>query len=242
MRARVHFTVAELEPVGLQDRTVVVLDVLRATSSMVAALASGARAIYPVATPEEAVRLASSLGREDTLLCGERKGLKVEGYHLGNSPSEFTPEKVGGKRLIMNTTNGTRACQAVVAADRVYVAALLNLSAVARAVARAEELTVLCAGREDRFALEDAVCAGLLLERISELRGGDPTELDDAARAAVVLSKSFTPDAVFLAETAAGQALAEIGLGGDTQDCARLDVHGIVPRMSERMIRLEDAS
>jgi 2-phosphosulfolactate phosphatase len=241
MRARVHFTVAELDPAGLQDRTVVVLDILRATSSMVAALAAGARAIYPASNPEEAVRLASSLGREDTLLCGERKGLKVEGFHLGNSPAEFTPEKVAGKRLIMNTTNGTRALLSVTTAERVYVAALLNLAAVARVVARAEELTILCAGREDRFALEDAVCAGLLLERISELRDEEP-ELDDAASAAVVLSESFTPDAEFLAETIAGQALAEIGLGGDAQDCARLDVHDIVPVMSERMIRLEDAS
>jgi 2-phosphosulfolactate phosphatase len=243
MRARVHFTVAEVDPVGLQERTVVVLDVLRATSTLVAALAAGARAIYPVSNAEDAVRLASSLGREDTLLCGERRGLKIEGYHLGNSPSEFTPERVSGKRLIMNTTNGTRACLAVTAAERVYVASLLNLGAVARAAARAELLTVLCAGREDRFALEDAICAGLLLERTFELRGGgEAPELDDAARAALVLSRSFTPDAVFLAETAAGQSLAELGLGGDTQDCARLDVHDIVPRMSERMIRLEDAS
>lgn len=86
IRAKVFFSVAEVDSVGLQDRTVVVLDVLRATSTMVSALAAGARAIYPAGNPEEAVRLLSSLGREDTLLCGERKGLKVEGFHLGNSP------------------------------------------------------------------------------------------------------------------------------------------------------------
>lgn len=241
MGAKVFFTVAEVDTVGLQDRTAVVLDVLRATSSMVAALAAGARAIYPAANPEEAVRLLASLGREDTLLCGERKGLKVAGFHLGNSPAEFTPELVSGKRLIMNTTNGTRACLAVAPARRVLIASLLNLGAIARAAAQSDDLAVLCAGREDRFALEDAVCAGMLLERIGEIRG-QPLELDDAGRGALVLARQFTPDAGFLAETAAGQALAEIGLGGDTQDCARLDVHDLVPEMSERMIRLADAS
>jgi 2-phosphosulfolactate phosphatase len=241
MRATVYFTVAEVDPTALPERTVVVLDVLRATSCIVTALASGARAIYPAMGPEEAVRLVSSLGRDGTLLCGERRGLKVHGYNLGNSPSEFTPEVVGGKRLVMSTTNGTRAFLSVATAKRVHVAALLNLEAAARAVAREDEITVLCAGREDRFALEDAVCAGLLLTRIAQARG-DALELDDAGRTAQLLSERFTPDADFLAGTVAGQSLAEIGLGGDTQDCARLDVYDIVPEMSEKMIRLQDGS
>jgi 2-phosphosulfolactate phosphatase len=241
MRARVYFTVAEFDPAGLPERTVVVLDVLRATSTIVTALASGARAVYPALGPEEAVRLAASLGRDQTLLCGERRGLKVEGYHLGNSPSEFTPEAVAGKRLVMSTTNGTRAFLTVATAQRVHAGALLNLAAVARAVATAGEVSILCAGRDDRFALEDAVCAGLLLRRVAETRG-EALELDDAGKTAVLLAERYTPDANFLSETAAGQALAEIGLGGDTQDCARLDVVDIVPEMSERMIRLEDGS
>lgn len=141
----------------------------------------------------------------------------------------------------MNTTNGTRACLSVASARRVLIASLLNLGAVARAAAQAEDLAVLCAGREDRFALEDAVCAGMLLDRIGVIRS-EAIELDDAGQAALELARHLTPDADFLADTAAGQALAEIGLGGDTQDCARLDVHDIVPEMSERMIRLADAS
>lgn len=241
MRAKVYFTVAEFDATGLPERTVVVMDVLRATSTIVTALASGARAVYPAMGPEEAVRLASSLGREETLLCGERKGLKVEGYRLGNSPSEFIPEVVGGKRLVMSTTNGTRAFLSVATAKRVQAAAFLNLGAVARAVAGSEEVTILCAGREDRFALEDATCAGMLLARIAAARG-EALELDDAGRAALLLAERFTPDARFLSETLAGQSLAEIGLGGDTQDCARVDVYDIVPEMSERMIRLEDGT
>ncbi|HEX9709434.1 MAG TPA: 2-phosphosulfolactate phosphatase [Candidatus Thermoplasmatota archaeon] len=239
MRARVFFTVAEVDPALLQDRTVVVIDVLRATSSVVAALAAGARAIYPVAGAEEAIRLASSLGREDTLLCGERKGHKVAGFDLGNSPPEFTPERVEGKRLVMSTTNGTRAFQAASTGRRVLAASLLNLDAVARELAGVEDLVVVCAGREDRFAIEDALCAGLLLERLLD---GDEGEMDDAARASLLLARALTPDAAFLRSVEAGQALLDIGLGDDVEHCARRDVHAIVPEMRDRMIRKADGT
>ncbi len=86
-----------VDEASVEGRTAVVIDVIRATSTLVEALANGARAIFPTVSTEEAVKLASSLGREDTLLCGERKGLKIEGFDLGNSPAEFTPEVVAGK-------------------------------------------------------------------------------------------------------------------------------------------------
>jgi 2-phosphosulfolactate phosphatase len=238
MRVRVFFSVAEADPAELQERTVVVIDVLRATSTIVTALASGARAIYPVGSPEEAVRLASSLGREETLLCGERRGLKIEGYHLGNSPAEFTRERVAGRRLVMSTTNGTRALGVTANAERVLVCSLLNLGAVSRVAAFSESLVVLCAGREHHFALDDALCAGLLLDRVAEARGED-LDLDDAGRVARMLSARTAPDGDFLKGVAAGRALVEIGLGSDVDDCARVDVHDIVPEMQDRMIRLD---
>ena len=240
-RARVYFTVAELEPADVQGGTVVVVDVLRATSTIVEALAAGARAVYPTVGSEEALKLASSLGREDTLLCGERKGLKIEGFDLGNSPLEFTPERVDGKRLVMSTTNGTRAFHAAGQADRIVAASLLNLGAAAGAVAGEEDLVVLCAGREDRFSLDDAVCAGLILEHALGGREGAP-ELDDGARAALSLARDVTPDWAFLRSVAAGRALIDIGLAGDVEHCAHRDLHVIVPEMQDRMIRIRDGS
>ena len=171
MKATVFFTLQEADGAVLQDHTAVVVDVLRASSTIVAALAAGAHAIYPVVSTEEAIKLATSLGREDALLAGERRGLKVEGFDLGNSPREFTPETVGGKRVVMSTTNGTRALVAVAGAERVLVASFLNLSAVAAACADAERLAVVCAGREGRFSIDDAVCAGMLLGRLKERLG-----------------------------------------------------------------------
>jgi 2-phosphosulfolactate phosphatase len=241
MRVRVFFSVAEVEAAELHGKTVVVIDVLRATSTIVAALASGARAIYPVASPDEAVRLGATLGREDTLLCGERRGLKIEGFHLGNSPGEFTAERVSGRRLVMSTTNGTRAFQAAAPASRILVGSLLNLGAAARAAASAEALVILCAGREDNFALDDAVCAGLLLERLEVLLEAPP-KLDDAGRASRLLAQSVEPDADFLRSVAGGEALVSIGLDEDVDHCARIDLHDIVPVMQERMIRLAGGS
>ena len=109
MRLDVILTPAEITPADLTDRPVVVLDILRATSSIVQALSAGARAIYPVASIEDALRLANTFGRDEVLLCGERKCVRIEGFDLGNSPAEFTREKVAGKILVMSTTNGTAA-------------------------------------------------------------------------------------------------------------------------------------
>ena len=227
MRADVRFTLPEMEPNDLSGVTVVVVDVIRATSTIATALANGARAVYPVADTEEALHLAQSLGREDTLLCGERKGLRIEGYDLGNSPLEFTEEAVAGKRLVMNTTNGTRVFGAAEGADEVVALSYLNLTAVARAVADAERVLVLCGGRAGGFALEDAACAGALL-RTLEMEGG-PVETNDAGRAAITLAQRFPADTDFLRSTQAGQLVTEAGLGDDLRWCAEVDVLSLVP-------------
>ena len=236
MKATVFFTPQEVEGQGLQDQTAVVIDVLRATSTVVAALAAGAEAIYPVVSIEDAIKLATSLGREDALLAAERRGQRIEGFDLGNSPTDFTPDGVGGKRIVMSTTNGTAALVTSADADRVVIAALVNLSAVAGSVVDAEQLTIVCAGREGQFAIDDALCAGILVSRLAD-RLGAALELDDAGRAALALASSFTPDADFLMHTAGGRALAAIDLEEDVRWCARVDAHDLVPELSDRMIR-----
>lgn len=236
MKIDVRFSVEGLGDAELSGATAVVIDVLRATTTMVQALASGAKAIYPTASTEEAVKLLQSIGRDDTLLCGERRTKRIEGYHLGNSPSEFTAEVVEGKRLIMNTTNGTRAFLAAESADRVLAAAFNNLGAVTVAVAGVERLVVACAGRSGAFALEDTLCAGHLIRRL-RAAGTEPLILTDGAIAAEALADAF-PVGETLAATAAGRDLAEAGLVDDVADCARFDVHSVVPELDDRVIRL----
>lgn len=246
MTIDVFFSPTVVDEAHVEGRTAVVIDVIRATSSVVEALANGARAIFPTVSTEEAVKLASSLGREDTLLCGERKGLKIEGFDLGNSPSEFTPEVVAGKQLVMTTSNGTRALAAVQDADRVLAAAFMNLSAVSETLAGAQDLIIVCAGRENRFSLDDALCAGMLIRGLLESREGGELperaagefELNDAGRVVLDLALKYPVDAKFLLSTAAGKALVEVGLEGDLELCASVDRHHLVPEMRERRIGL----
>ncbi len=247
MTLDVYFTPVAVETSLVEGRVAVVIDVIRATSTMVEALANGARGIFPTVSTEEAVKLASSLGREDALLCGERKGLRVEGFDLGNSPAEFTREVVEDKQLVMSTTNGTRALVAAEDADRILVASFLNLSAVVTALREVDELVIVCAGKEDRFSLDDALCAGMLIRKLKEGEGADlfhaaadGVGMNDGARVALDLARKYSPDAAFLETTAAGAALVEVDLASDLELVAVLDRHPLVPEMKERRIGLPD--
>jgi 2-phosphosulfolactate phosphatase len=236
MRADVILTPGEVTSAELADRVVVVIDTLRATSSIVEALSAGAKLIYPVSSVDEALRLANTFGRGEVLLCGERKCLPIEGFDLGNSPREFTRERVEGKTLVMSTTNGTAAMALTTAASRVYIGAMLNLGAIVTELGRLEaEPVFLCSGRERNFALEDAVCAGLMVERLVGA-GKHDWQLNDGARGAVALAKSFGSGPELFEMTAAGQAIKEAGFAEDLEFCAQLDVHDVLPVLQDRMI------
>lgn len=240
MKIDTYFTVPEVDSGTLAESTVVVIDVVRATTTIIEALANGARAIYPTVSTEEAVRLGSSMGREDTLLCGERKGHKIEGFDLGNSPGEFTGDVVGGKKLIMTTTNGTRALNAGQEGRRLLPCAFTNLTAVARAVARDDHVVIICAGQDDRFSLDDALCAGHLVQRlIGEIE--DEPDLNDAARAVRALASARKPTRKFLSLAAGGAAVIEIGLGDDLEICCDVDRHDIVASMTDQAITRAEA-
>lgn len=243
MKVDVLLSAVEAEGANVAERTVLVVDVLRATSTIVEALANGARAIYPTSSAEEALKLASSLGREDTLLCGARKGLMIEGYALGNSPGEFDSERVEDKRLVMNTTNGTPAFLAVERAPRVYAGSLTNLGAVSRAIVEAstDSLMIVCAGRGGRLSLEDLLCAGLILRRIAESTA-EVLETNDAARVATNLAGPVEANLEFLSNTDGGRMLDELGFRDDLMLCAEIDRHDVVPVMIERAIMLDDPS
>ena len=239
MRIDTFLTVPEVDVAVVEGRTALVIDVIRATTTIVQAISNGARAVYPTESAEEAIKLASSLGRDEVLLCGERGGLRIDGFDLGNSPSEYEPDVVEDKQLVMSTTNGTRAFVAAEAAERVVPVAMVNLTAAAEsAVAEGpENLVVICSGKENRFSLDDAVCAGHLIREIAKVSGITP-ELGDAGRTTVELAQRFEPTAEFLKSTAAGRALVDVGLEDDLAFCAQMNLHRVVPEMQDRIIRL----
>ena len=237
MRVEVAFTPAELPKGGAAGRTVVVIDVLRATSTIVQALVSGARRVIPVASVEEAVRKAEELGRADVRLCGERDVLPIRGFDLGNSPEDFTPERVSGYTLVMSTTNGTRALLAATGCEQCLVGALLNAVAVAgRLAAEGRDAVLLCAGREGRFAYEDAYCAGVLLRALRQTQPG--VSIDDAGRAALRLAGRAADPLGALQRTAAARRIKEQGLARDVPFCARIDVYDVVPGFDGHRIEL----
>ncbi len=236
-RVEVYFTPEEVRAVDLAGATAVVIDVLRATSCIVEAIATGARAVHPAVSVEEAASVQVTLNGpgDRALLCGERGGLRIDGFDLGNSPAEFTAAAVGGRRLVMTTTNGTRAFAAARPAERVLAASFFNQTAVAEAVREDAAVAIVCAGKEGRFSLDDAVCAGHIVRAVLE-RAATPVTLADGAVAARDLAAVHEVSADMLAGTAAGQALIEVGLGSDLALCARADRHQIIPMMYDRVI------
>jgi len=239
LRIDVHFTPDELRR-PLKGRIAAVVDVLRATSTIVEALANGARSVFPAANLEEAVRLAQTLGRKEVLLCGERRARPIEGFDLGNSPREFTPDVVSDKLVVMTTTNGTPALIAGSTADRCLVAAFLNLRAVADELAQTDlPITILCAGREGRFSLDDALCAGALIRELRSRRV-EQNRMNDAALAAAALEKRYRGHLTsVVTRTRAARQITDAGLTDDIAYCMTEDRHSVVPVMSDRQVTLQ---
>jgi 2-phosphosulfolactate phosphatase len=238
MKIDVHFTPLGLVAGDLAGRGVVVIDALRATTTVITALANGAKAVIPAATSEEAVRLASNLEKDGVLLAGERKSVKIEGFALGNSPREMTAAVVAGKTIVLATTNGTPALVAAQGGDPVLVGAPANFKALverARAIlGQRGDLVIVCAGREKQFAAEDAYTAGRLVKAVK--RGTRKVALNDAARAAVALTAEFADWEEALEASEAARQLAEVDLAADVAFAAQADRFGVVPAYADRRI------
>lgn len=236
MIVHVYLTPSEVADAAFRGKAAVVIDVLRASTSIAYAQSHGAEKLIPTASIEAATRLAATLDDQATLLCGEREGKPINGFHLGNSPREFTRESVLGKTLIMTTTNGTDTIVRFEGARDIVICSLVNITAVARYVKDEAEIFVCCSGRMGRFSLEDAVCAGLLVARLREI-GLRELELDDAAAAAEVLYHVHRADLLrCLMEASHGRYLLGLGFGEDIEVCARVDALATVPVVREGRI------
>jgi len=230
MKIDVHYTPLGLATGDLTGRGVVVIDALRATTTVVTAIANGAKAVIPAATSEEAVRLASNLEKDGVVLAGERKSVKIAGFALGNSPREMTPAAVAGKTIVLATTNGTPALVSTQGGDPVLVGAPANF----KALAERGDLAIVCGGREKQFALEDAYTAGRLVKAIR--KGIRKLELNDAARGALALVDEFDDWAEALKASEAARQLADADLAEDVEFAARPDRFGVVPVYADRRI------
>jgi 2-phosphosulfolactate phosphatase len=243
---QVHLLPALVSPEELSGGLVVVIDALRATTTIVYALEAGAERIIPCGEIDEAKRLAGELPGGTALLGGERLGLRIEGFDLGNSPAEYTPEVVGGRTIVFTTTNGTRAMLRAREARRVVLAAFANVNAVIGwLAAESGPIHILCAGTDGRITLEDVLCAGTIVRGLIVADPAHDETCDDAGLLALCLSESQGGDydsvRQILRGSLGGRNLIEHGLDADIETAARWDASALVPELSREPWQIRPA-
>ena len=232
----VFFSVQAFQEEELRGKSAVIIDVLRASSSIVAAINAGAKKIIPVEDMSDAVKIARTMDQNDYLLCGEKDGTKIEGYDLGNSPLEYTPEVVMNKTLIFNTTNGTKAIKKAALANRIYIGTFLNQQSILNALAEHDdEVVLICSGWRGRLSLEDTMFAGSLLYKLCN--GKLPEKTKDGAKVAFGLFEKFG-DALeeTIGKSDHAYRLRNLVPEEDIPFCCKVDEFDVLPGMKDGII------
>ncbi|QDR82918.1 2-phosphosulfolactate phosphatase [Sporomusa termitida] len=235
MRIDVAFLPSAVRGLDLSRTTCIVVDVFRATTSIVTAMANGCKCVTPVLSVNDARLLA----REKTgaLLAGERQSIKIEGFDLGNSPFDFAEASVRGQEVIMTTTNGTAAIKATAGAARTLIGSFANAGAVCHTARQCgQDVLIVCAGTDGLFSLEDALCAGCLTETLH--REALPAALltDAASGALLMYGQAKASLAAIGAAGRNGSRLQALGRKEDIEYCLRTDLFTIVPEYKDGII------
>lgn len=237
MEIQTHFLPELTSPDALEGAAVVVIDVLRATTTIVHAIAAGAADVIPCLEVDEARQIAQRLGR-DAVLGGERRGVRINGFHLGNSPSEYTEQTIRGKTVVFSTTNGTRALQLCSRAKRVLIGGFVNFSAVCGAIADETAVHLLCAGTNQEITREDVLFAGAVVDDASRRLPPDALRLNDQSEIAADAWRSAARHlaggallADMLGASRGGRNLIEVGHERDIEIAAAIDTFQIAPRL-----------
>ena len=239
MRLDVFFTPGQAKPSDTASRLVVIVDVLRASTTVAAALGNGAKTVIPLEGADEVIFRSKEFHRSQILLAGEQKMHPITGFDLGNSPQAFTAKTVEGKTILITTTNGTRALLGVQGARDIVIASYVNFTAVLTmmkvAASSNTDIAIICAGEEGGFTLEDAACAGRYVRAIP--KRADSVQVNDAASASVMIEKKYGDNiAKVFKESTHGQALEAAGFGDDLTAAAEVDSYPVVPIYQDRQI------
>lgn len=238
MKLDVLFSPVQADELFFTGKTTVVIDVLRASSTIITALTNGAKEIVPVGTIEFAVKVSGGIFGGQTLLGGERNTKKIEGFALGNSPSEYTTDIVSGKSIVFYSTNGSRAIVKAKYSTNLFVCSFNNLNALSKHLKKlSEDVIILCSGNNNLFSLEDSVCAGMLINELVAVN--KKVELTDSSISAIALFKSFGKNIFkMLSETDHGRLLIENGFKDDLKACAELDNTEVIPFYSSNVLKV----
>lgn len=232
----VFFSVQAFQEEELRGKSAVIIDVLRASSSITTAIRNGAKKIIPVADMSDAMKIATTMDQKDYLLCGEKNGNKIEGYHLGNSPAEYTPDTVKDKTLIFNTTNGTKAIKKASLANKVYIGSFLNQQSILDILQEHDdEIVLICSGWQGRLSIEDTLFAGALLHAIS---GGNlPDSAKDGAKVAFGLFEKYGHDLEgAISKSDHAKRLAELVPNDDISFCCKVNEFDVLPGMRDGIL------
>lgn len=237
MKVDAAFTADEVQYKDKQHRIGVVIDVLRATTSAVMALKNGCSSFIPITSIEEAREASKRFEKGKVLLGGAKRGVKVQGFDLGNSPDDYQEEIVKGKDIIFTSSNGTKAMHQLQSARKVLIASFLNISAICNELLTLNtDVLIACSGDFGVFSLGDAVCAGMIVDRLT---GSLPEELEksDTATVTQILYGVHKKDIrKMLLQSEWGQYLIGLGLGKDIDTCAQIDSAPIVPQFKDGVI------
>ena len=230
MNIDVTFIPAEVTPDIVKDKSVVIIDVLRACTTIITAFDNGAAAVLPVSGVTNAKKIERLNFTNPVLLCGERGGIKIPGFNLGNSPQEYTRENVEGRTLVFTSTNGAKLFELTHGAGAVCLGALHNASSVAKYLSETtRDLVLLCAGNEGRFSQDDVYCAGCIIQYIAAI-SQKTIKTSDGARLARHLFEKYRTEPLTVLYTAAhGRYLANLGYESDLAFCAMMDISRTIP-------------
>jgi len=219
------------------NKTTVVIDVLRATTTIVTALQNGAKEIIPVSSIEFAMKVSGDTFSGQTLLAGERNTKKIDGFSLGNSPLEYKPEIINGKSIVFFTTNGSKAIVKAKYSSELLISCFLNTKSIANQVSKNSEVIILCSGNNGLFSLEDSVCAGDLIYELKTLI--DDVKLDDASKTCLFLYKKNKKRLKkMLMETEHGMKLYDQGFKKDIVFASQKSIFNCIPIYDTGSIKL----
>ncbi|MHB1316116.1 MAG: 2-phosphosulfolactate phosphatase [Christensenellales bacterium] len=238
MKINVYVVYDLVQEKELKDQTAIILDTLRASTTIVTAMNNGCKQVIPVSEVEEAVNSSNSMGRAHTVLGGERETMKIPGFDLGNSPLDYTEEAMQNKQLVFTSSNGTKAILRARLAKNVLIGAMINDRAVAeKAVSLGDDIAIVCAGTEGQLSLDDLLTAGSIITLICNMRSD--VDLDDAATLAKEVFASAKDDLVNeIKKSAHCKKLIKKGFKCDVEYCLQRNIVKSVPVYSEGVISL----
>ncbi|UCG62995.1 MAG: 2-phosphosulfolactate phosphatase [Candidatus Zixiibacteriota bacterium] len=240
MKIDLYLTPVPIGKATAEGKAVVIIDVLRSSTSICAAFVSGAKGVIPTPGPGEAGEMWTKIGGDMAVLAGERHGVKIENFQLGNSPSEFTAEAVGGKFVVMTTTNGTALFSKTYNAAPVISGCLVNISLVAERIARVDkDLIIACCGREGHFSIEDTICGGMLVHLLAERHQKRIVQNDAAALALLLYETNKETIKEAIAGGEHGHYLASIGFAEDVAVASEVDSMSVLPVLKDGRLVLE---